>query len=35
MKKFYEPVKGKHITVDTSNDAEQNAKLIFKKIKEK
>lgn len=32
MKKFYEPVKGKHITVDTSQDSENNAKLIFKKL---
>lgn len=32
MKKIYEPVKGKHITVDTSQDSENNAKLIFKKL---
>ena len=32
MKKIYEPVKGKHITVDTSQDSEYNAKLIFKKL---
>ena len=32
MKKIYEPVKGKHITVDTSQDSEYNAKLIFKQI---
>jgi hypothetical protein len=32
MKKIYEPVKGKHITVDTSQDSEHNAKLIFKQL---
>lgn len=32
MKKIYEPVKGKHITVDTSQNSEYNAKLIFEKI---
>ena len=32
MKKIYEPVKGKHITVDASQDSENNAKLIFKQI---
>ena len=32
MKKIYEPVKGKHITVDTSQDSEYNSKLIFKQI---
>jgi hypothetical protein len=32
MKKIYEPVKGKHITVDTSQDSEYNAKLIFKQL---
>ena len=32
MKKIYEPVKNKHITVDTSSDAEFNAELIYKKI---
>ncbi len=32
MKKIYESVKGKHITVDTSQDSEYNAKLIFKQI---
>jgi predicted kinase len=32
MKKIYEPVKDKHITVDTSQDSEYNAKLIFKQI---
>ncbi len=32
MKKIYEPVKGKHITVDTSQDSEYNAKLIFEQI---
>jgi predicted kinase len=28
MKKIYEPVKGKHITIDTSLDPENNAKLV-------
>lgn len=32
MKKIYEPVKGKHITVDTSQDLECNIKLIFEQI---
>ena len=32
MKKIYEPVKGKHITVDTSQDSEYSAKLVFKQI---
>ncbi len=32
MKKIYEPVKCKHITVDTSQDSEYNAKLIFEQI---
>ena len=32
MKKIYEPVKSKHITVDTSQDSEYNAKLIFEQI---
>ena len=32
MKKIYESVKGKHITVDTSQDSEYNAKLILEKI---
>ncbi len=32
MKKIYEPVKDKHITVDTSQDSEYNAKLIFEQI---
>jgi predicted kinase len=32
MKKIYEPVKGKHITIDTSLDPENNAKLVSTKI---
>jgi hypothetical protein len=32
MKKIYEPVTGKHITIDTSQDSEYNAKLIFKQL---
>jgi hypothetical protein len=32
MKKIYEPVKCKHITVDTLQDSEYNAKLIFEQI---
>lgn len=32
MKKIYEPIKNKHITVDTSSTAEFNADLIYKKI---
>jgi len=32
MTKIYEPVKGKHMTVDTSQDLEYNAKLIFKQL---
>ncbi len=32
MKKIYEPVKGKHITIDTSLDPEKNAKLVSTKI---
>ena len=32
MKQIYEPVKGKHITVDTLQDSEYNAKLIFKQL---
>ena len=32
MKKIYESVKCKHITVDTSQDSEYNAKLIFEQI---
>lgn len=32
MKKIYEPVKSKHITVDTSDDAKSNAEIIYKKI---
>ncbi len=32
MKKIYQPVKDKHITVDTSQDSEYNAKLIFKQL---
>lgn len=32
MKKIYEPVKSKHITVDTSADAKSNAEIIYKKI---
>ena len=32
MKKIYESVKGKHITIDTSLDPERNAKLVSTKI---
>ncbi len=32
MKKIYEPVKDKHIAVDTLQDSEYNAKLIFEQI---
>ncbi len=32
MKKIYEPVKGKHITIDTTLDPEKNAKLVSTKI---
>lgn len=32
MKKIYEPVKGEHITVDTTLDPQINAKLVSKKI---
>jgi predicted kinase len=32
MKKIYEPIKGKHITIDTSLDPEKNAKLVSSKI---
>jgi len=32
MKKFYEPVKGKHITIDTSLDPENNAELVSTRI---
>ena len=32
MKKIYEPVKIKHITVDTSYDAKSSAELIYNKI---
>jgi predicted kinase len=32
MKKIYEPVMGKHITIDTSLDPEKNAKLVSTKI---
>jgi hypothetical protein len=32
MKKIYEHVKGKHITIDTSLDPEKNAKLVSTKI---
>lgn len=32
MKKIYEPVRGKHITIDTSLDPEKNAKLVSTKI---
>lgn len=32
IKKIYESVKCKHITVDTSQDSEYNAKLIFEQI---
>jgi len=32
MKKIYEPVKGKHITIDTILDPEKNAKLVLTEI---
>ncbi|MDH3618897.1 MAG: hypothetical protein OEM89_09280, partial [Nitrosopumilus sp.] len=32
MKKIYEPVKGKHLTIDTSLDPDKNAKLVSTKI---
>ncbi len=32
MKKIYEPVKARHISVDTTEDVKKNAELIFKKI---
>ena len=32
MKKIYEPVKGKHITIDTTLDPEKNAKLVSTEI---
>ena len=32
MKKIYEPVKIKHITIDTSSDSESNAKFVSSKI---
>lgn len=32
MKKIYESVKGKHITIDTTLDPEKNAKLVSTKI---
>jgi len=32
MKKIYEPVKEKHITIDTTLDPEKNAKLVSNKI---
>jgi len=32
MKKNYEPVKGKHLTIDTSLDPDKNAKLVSTKI---
>jgi predicted kinase len=32
MKKIYEPVQGKHISIDTSLDPEKNAKLVSTKI---
>ena len=32
MKKIYEPVKGKHIKIDTTLDPEKNAKLVSTKI---
>jgi len=32
MKGYYEPVQGKHITIDTTKDAKLNANLIFKKL---
>jgi predicted kinase len=32
MKKIYEPVKGKHLTIDTSLNPEKNAKLVSTKI---
>jgi hypothetical protein len=35
MKKIYEPVKAKHITIDTSLDLDYNVKLISKYITEK
>lgn len=33
MKKIYEPVKAKHLRIDTSKDAAINAKIIEKRIK--
>lgn len=35
MKEIYEPVKAKHVTVDTSEDAQHNAEFIIEKIKNK
>ncbi|MDH3278976.1 MAG: AAA family ATPase [Nitrosopumilus sp.] len=32
MKKIYEPVKGRHITIDTTLDPEKNAKLAAQKL---
>ncbi len=32
MKKIYEPIKGKHITIDTTLDPEKNAKIVSTKI---
>lgn len=32
MKKIYEPVKGRHITIDTTLDPEKNAKLVAQKL---
>ena len=32
MKKTYEPIKGKHITIGTALDPEKNAKLVSSKI---
>lgn len=32
MKKIYEPIKGKHLTIDTSLDPDKNAKLVSTKI---
>jgi len=32
MKKIYEPVKGKHFTIDTTLDPEKNAKLVSTEI---
>jgi hypothetical protein len=32
MKKIYEPVKGRHTTIDTNLDPEKNAKLAAQKL---